>query len=209
MPRPALGFLPGPGFLLLRRFYLVEIVLGEVAVTDFSVIHAEARIAGRFGAGAEQDHVFVAGIVELIELAGWYGHQHAGIERARRRIGKMKRALALDAVKLLVGSMLVHRSLGSRIIAVHPGVKLVRSKQHFFAVTDVQFRFLIISMNSAAIFFFSCADVIDVFLNAISFRLFALAKFLPRRHAGLDRADIAVAAVAGAADRADDHVVDD
>jgi hypothetical protein len=51
----------------------------------------------------------------------------------------MKRALSLDAVKLLISGVFVHRPLRPRIIAVHPGVKLIGSKKYFLAVADLQF----------------------------------------------------------------------
>ena len=137
-PREALRLLPRPDFLFFRRFDFVQLLEREVAVADFLVGGAKTGIARRFGARAEQDHVFIAGVVELIKLSRWNSHEHAGIERARRRVGKMKRALALDAVELLVGGVLVHRPLGAGIISVHPGVKLIRGEQHFFAVADFE-----------------------------------------------------------------------
>src|SRR6266576_2286268 len=105
---PRLRFSPGSGFLVFGRFDLVQILFGKIAVTDFPIRRAESWIAGRFRARAEQDHVFAAGVVELVKLPRGYGYQHAGIECPRRGVGKMKRALALDAVKLLIGGMLVH-----------------------------------------------------------------------------------------------------
>ena len=123
-----LRFCPGSDFLVFRRFDLVQILLGKVAVADFSIRRAESWIAGRFRTRAEQNHVLAAGVVELIKLPCGYRYQHAGIERPRRGVGKMKRALALDAVKLLIGSVLVHRPFGARIIAVHPGVKVIRGE---------------------------------------------------------------------------------
>src|SRR5438105_11617764 len=125
---PRLRFSPGSGFLVFRRFDLVQILFGEIAVADFSIRRAKSWIASRFRARAEQDHVLAAGVVELIKLACGYRHQHAGIERPRRGIGKMKRALSLDAAKLLIGGMLVHGALGARIVAVHPGVKMIRGE---------------------------------------------------------------------------------
>ncbi len=101
-----LRFSPGSGFLVFGRFDLVQILFGKIAVADFPIRRAESWIAGRFRTRAEQDHVFAAGVVELIKLPRGYGYQHPGIERPRRGVGKMKRALALDAVKLLIGGML-------------------------------------------------------------------------------------------------------
>src|SRR5581483_6250050 len=60
-------------------------------------------------------------------------------ERPRRRVGEVESALALHAVKLLVGGVLVHGALGAGIIAVHPGMKMIRAEQHFFAVPDLEF----------------------------------------------------------------------
>src|SRR6266850_3064077 len=125
---PWLRFSPGSGFLVFGRFYLVQILFGKIAVADFSIRRAESWIAGRFRARTEQDHVFAAGVVELIKLPRGYRYQHAGIERARRRVGKVKRALPLDIIKLLICSVLVHGPLGARIIAVHPGVKVIRGE---------------------------------------------------------------------------------
>src|SRR6185436_18522908 len=97
-----LRFCPGSSFLVFRCFDLVQILLGKIAVADFSIRRAESWIAGRFGARAEQNHVLAAGVVELVKLPRGYCYQHARIERARRRVGKMKRTLALNAVKLLI-----------------------------------------------------------------------------------------------------------
>src|SRR5262245_41568957 len=121
-------FSPSSGFLVFRRFDLVQIMFGKIAVTDFSIRRAKSWIAGRLGARAEQNHVFAAGIVELVKLPCGYRDQHTGVERPRRGVGKMKGALALDAVKLLIGRVLVHRPFGAWIIAVHPGVKVIRGE---------------------------------------------------------------------------------
>ena len=50
----------------------------------------------------------------------------------------MKCALSFNAVKLLVGGVLVHGAFGARVITMNPGVKMIRGEQHFFAVADVQ-----------------------------------------------------------------------
>jgi hypothetical protein len=50
----------------------------------------------------------------------------------------MKGAYPFDAVELLVCGVLVHGALGARIVAMHPGVKLIRGEQDFFAVADIQ-----------------------------------------------------------------------
>src|SRR6266850_1588312 len=112
---PWLRFSPGSGFLVFGRCDLIQILFGKIAVADFSIRRTESWIAGRFGARAEQNHVLAAGVVELVKLPRGYGYQHARIERARRRVGKVKRALALDTIKLLVSSVLVHGALGARI----------------------------------------------------------------------------------------------
>jgi hypothetical protein len=51
----------------------------------------------------------------------------------------MERALALDAVELLIGGVFVQGSFGAGIVAVHPGVKAIRGEEHLFAVTDLEF----------------------------------------------------------------------
>jgi hypothetical protein len=43
----------------------------------------------------------------------------------------------LDTVELLIGRVLVHRPFGARVIAVYPGVKVIGSEKHFFAVADL------------------------------------------------------------------------
>src|SRR5262245_921915 len=60
-------------------------------------------------------------------------HQHIGCELARRAVGKMKCAFSFNAVKLLVGGVLVHGTLGSRIITMNPGVKMIRVNSTFLA----------------------------------------------------------------------------
>ena len=58
--------LPCFSFFIFRRFDSVELFEGEVAVANFLVGRAEARVAGRFGAGAKEDQVLVAGVIELL-----------------------------------------------------------------------------------------------------------------------------------------------
>src|SRR5258705_699948 len=123
---PRLRFSPGSGFFVFGRFDLIQILFSKIAVADFSIRRAESWIAGRFRTRAEQNHVLAAGVVELIKLPRGYGDQHPGIERPRRRIGKVKRALDLDAIKLLISGVLVHGTFGSWIVAMHPGMKMIR-----------------------------------------------------------------------------------
>src|SRR5687767_15640492 len=84
-------------FLFLRRRDFIEVPLGEVAVPDFLVLGAETRIAGRLSPCSEENHVFVAGVVELIKLSRGNRDEHAGSELARGAVGKVKRAFALYA----------------------------------------------------------------------------------------------------------------
>ena len=49
----------------------------------------------------------------------------------------MKRTLAFDAIKLLIGGVLVHRPFGAGIVPMHPGVKMIRGEKDLFAVADV------------------------------------------------------------------------
>ena len=88
------------------------------AVPNFASRGVEARITGRFGTRSEKNHVLTSGIVELVKLPRRNDYQHAGVKRPRRSVRKMKRALTLHAIKLLIRRMLVHRSFGTRIIAV-------------------------------------------------------------------------------------------
>src|SRR5687768_5946417 len=64
------------GFLILGRLDFIEILFGVVAAANPLVSGAEARFAGGLGAGAEQQHVFIACVIELIELPRRNGHQH-------------------------------------------------------------------------------------------------------------------------------------
>src|SRR5690349_24951418 len=86
--------------LLLRCCDLVEISFGKIAVPNFIPRCAEPRIAGRFRARAEENHVLASGIVELVKLARRNGHQHPRIECPRGSVGKMKRALGLERNKI-------------------------------------------------------------------------------------------------------------
>jgi hypothetical protein len=51
----------------------------------------------------------------------------------------VKRAFALYAIELLVGGMLVHRTLGAGIVTVNPGVKMIGCEKYFLTMPDIQF----------------------------------------------------------------------
>src|SRR5262245_24973390 len=68
---------------------------------------------------------------------------------------------------------------------------------------------LAISMNSAAIFFLLFKNRDSFGLLACGILPLALAVLIPGGDPGFDRADVAIAAVAGAAHGADDDVIDD
>ena len=114
-----------PGLFIFRRFDFIQVLLGKIAVPDFLVFGTESGIPGRLSARAEQNHVFITRIVELIQLTGGNSHEHTGVKSPRRRIGKVKGALSLDAIELLIGGVLVHGPFDTGVIAVHPGVKVI------------------------------------------------------------------------------------
>ena len=102
--------LPGLSLFFLGRLDLIEISQRVVADGHHLIVAGKAWLGGGLGPRAQKDHVLVAGVVELIELAGGNRHQHAGIESPRRAVGEMKCALSFNAVELLVGGVLVHRA---------------------------------------------------------------------------------------------------
>src|SRR4029453_18877575 len=119
---------PGPGFFFLWCLDFVEVPQRVVTDGHHLVVAGKTWLGGGFGPRAQKNHVLIAGIVELIELARGDRHQHTGCELARRAVGEMKCALSFNAVKLLVGGVLVHGPLGSWIITINPGVKMIRGE---------------------------------------------------------------------------------
>src|SRR5690242_18033089 len=101
-------------FLFLRSLDLVEVIHRVVADGDNLIIARKPRFPGGFRARPEEDHVFVAGVVELIQLSRRDGHEHAGRQLARASVREVKCAFASDTVKLLIGAVLVHRAFRSR-----------------------------------------------------------------------------------------------
>ena len=94
-----------------------------IVLLDNLTLRAMAGIARRLGARADQDEVFVAGVVELVEMLGRDDHHLARTDHILGALWEMKRAFPLGAIEELIGRVLVHRPFCARIDSMMPMMK--------------------------------------------------------------------------------------
>jgi hypothetical protein len=95
----------------------------EIIFLDDFALRVMARIARRLGARADQDEVFVAGVVELVKMFGRDDHHLARTNHILGAFREMKRAFPLRAIEELIGRVLVHRPFRPRIDSMMPMMK--------------------------------------------------------------------------------------